>query len=314
MTDRLFIDGKDAFAEFGVFVSEGGYNELVAFPSLKSVKSIDWQEEDGIDADLSAPVLDSKEFSMKFVLSGAYYRLGAFIELLSGSAYHTFDFKEIGRIYRLRMVWHTNLDTALCLGFITLRFADDFPMAGYTYAAPVSTISAYDDYEIDGRKFTDYGVRVLAGTLDEVEKSPAVKPNLLRNIGTQSGAIYDGERVTFKSKEVNVKCLMRATTLPELWRNYDALLYDLVRPEERRLYVDAAGEEYPCYYKSCSVSEFYGTGKIWLVFTITLVFTSFRLNGEEYLLSDEGNGLVTTEENGNAINLSLYGNQESENQ
>lgn len=306
MTDRLFIDGKDAFAEFGVFVSEGGYNELAAFPPLKSVKSIDWQEEDGIDADLSAPVLDSKEFSMEFALSGAYYRLGAFVELLSDKAYHTFDFKEIGRTYRLRMVSHTNLDTALYLGFITLRFADDFPMDGYTYAAPVSTIPAYDDYEIDGRRFTDYGVRVLGGTLAEVEKSPAVKPNLLRNIGTQSGVIYDGERVTFKSKEVKVMCLMRAATLPELWRNYDALLFDLVRPEERRLYVDATGEEYPCHYKSCSVSEFYSTDKIWLAFTLTLVFTSFRLNGEEFLLSAEDNELVTTEEDNNVINLSKY--------
>lgn len=277
MTDRLFIDGKDAFAEFGVFVSEGGYNELVAFPPLKSIKSIDWQEEDGIDADLSQPVLDSKEFNMKFVLSGTYYRLGAFIELLSGRAYHTFDFKEIGCTYRLRLVSHTDLDIALHLGFITLRFADDFPMAGYTYATPESTIPTYGDYKIDERRFTDYGVRVLAGTLAEVEKSPAIKPNLLRNIGTQSGAIYDDERVTFQSKEVKVKCLLRAATLPELWRNYNALLYDLVRPDERRLYVDATGEEYPCYYKSCSVTDFYATAKIWLSFTLTLVFTSFRL-------------------------------------
>lgn len=276
MTDRLFIDGKDAFAEYGVFVSEGGYNDLVAFPSLKSVKSIDWQEEDGIDADLSTPVLDSKEFNMKFTLSGAYYRLGAFIELLSGKAYHVFNFKEIGRTFRLRLVSHTNLDIALYLGFITLRFADDFPMDGYTYAAPASAIPAYDDYKIDERRFTDYGVRVLEGTLAEIEKSPAVKQNLLRNIRTQSGAIYDGERVTFKSKEVKVKCLMRAATLPELWRNYDALIFDLVRPDERQLYVDATSEEYPCHYKSCTVTDFYGSGKIWLAFTITLVFTSFR--------------------------------------
>ena len=48
MTDRFYIDGKDAFTEYGVFVQEDGYNELVAFPSLKSVKSNDWQEEDGI--------------------------------------------------------------------------------------------------------------------------------------------------------------------------------------------------------------------------------------------------------------------------
>lgn len=308
IVDKVHIDGIDIYEQYGVFVSEGGYNELVAFPSLKSVKSIDWQEEDGIDADLSAPLLDSKELSMKFALSGVYYRSRAFIELLSDKAYHTFDFKEIGRTYRLRMVSHTSLDTALYIGFITLRFADDFPMAGYTYAAPESAIPAYDDYEIDGRRFTDYGVRVLAGTLAEVEKSPAVKPNLLRNIGTQSGAIYDGERVTFRSKEVKVKCLMRAATLPELWRNYDALLFDLARPEERRLYVDATGEEYPCHYKSCSVSEFYGTGKIWLAFTITLVFTSFRIRGEEFIMSSEANDVIITEQDELAINLSVYGN------
>lgn len=308
MTGRLFIDGKDAFAQYGVFVSEGGCNELVAYPPLKPVKSIDWQEEDGIDADLSAPVPDSREFAMKFALAGRYSRLGAFVELLSGEAYHTFFFKEIGRTYRLRMVSHTSLDTALHLGFVTLRFADDFPMAGYTYAAPESTIPPCDDYRLDGRPLTDYGVRVLAGTLDEVEKSPAVKPNLLRNIATQGGAIYDGERVTFKSKEVKVKCLMRAATLSELWRNYDALLYDLVRPEERRLYVDAAGGEYPCHYKSCSVTEFYGTGKIWLVFTLTLVFTSFRLHGEEFVLASEDEEIVLTEQDDNAINLSVYGN------
>ena len=112
MTDRFYIDGKDAFTEYGVFVQEDGYNELVAFPSLKSVKSNDWQEEDGIEADLSAPVLDTKEFSMKFVFTGDNYRFGGFIELLSDKAYHTFNFKEIGRTYRLRMVSHTNLDTA----------------------------------------------------------------------------------------------------------------------------------------------------------------------------------------------------------
>ena len=160
MTDRFYIDGKDAFTEYGVFVSEGGYNELIAYPSLKSVKSNDWQEEDGIEADLSDPVLDTKEFSMKFVFTGKNSRYGGFIELLSDKSYHTFNFREIGRTYRLRMVSHTNLDTALFLGFVTLRLADDFPLDGYTYTAPASTVPPYGDYELDGRKLTDYGIRV----------------------------------------------------------------------------------------------------------------------------------------------------------
>ena len=303
MTGKFYIDGKDAFTEYGVFVQENGYNELAAFPSLKSVKSNDWQEEDGIEADLSAPVLDTKEFSMKFVFTGKNSRYGGFIELLSDKSYHTFNFREIGRTYRLRMVSHTNLDTALFLGFVTLLLADDFPLDGYTYTAPASMVPPYGDYELDGRKLTDYGIRVLDGTLSEIEKSPAVKQNLLRNIGTQGGAIYDGNRVTFKAKEVRVNCLMRAATQAELWRNYDAFLYDLVRPDERLLYVDTQGIEYPCHYKNCSVSEFYISGKIWLKFTVTLVFTSFRVEGDIYLLTSESGEWIITEDGNLAINL-----------
>lgn len=299
MTGKLYIDNIDAFLEYGVFVQEDGYNELVAFPSLKSVKSNDWPEEDGIEPDLSNPVLDTKEFSMKFVFTGAYYRMGAFVELLSDKSYHTFYFREIGRTYRLRLVSHTNLDTALFLGFVTLRLADDFPLDGYTYTAPASTVPPYGDYELDGRKLTDYGVRVLAGSLNEIEKSPAVKQNLLCNIGTQGGAIYDGNRVTFKAKEVRVNCLLRAATQAELWRNYDALLYDLVRPDERTLYVEATGEEYPCHYKSCQTTEFYADGKIWWKFTLTLVFTSYRLKGKRHALRLVSNDSLRLMGNGN---------------
>lgn len=308
MKDRFYIDGKDAFTEFGVFVVAGGYNELVAFPSLKTVKSNEWQEEDGIEPDLSDPVLDTKEFAMKFALTGESYRFGGFIELLSDKAYHAFHFKEIGRTYRLRLVSHSNMDTAVQLGLITLRLADDFPLNGYNYVAPASTISAREDYELDDVKFTDYGVRVLAGSLDEIEKSPAVKPNLLRNIGSQKGAIYDGAAVTFKTKDVKINCLMRAASLADLWKNCDALLYDLTRPNERTLYVEATGNEYPCHYKSCSVSDFCATDKIWLTFSITLVFTSFRVEDEEYLLASEDDVLIITEDDEYAINLSIYGN------
>ena len=31
MSGRFYIDGKDAFTEYGIYVQEGGYNELVAF-------------------------------------------------------------------------------------------------------------------------------------------------------------------------------------------------------------------------------------------------------------------------------------------
>ena len=276
MTGRLYIDGKDIYAEYGVYVVQGGWNELIAYPPLKPIDNNDWQEEDGTEVDLSAPVLDTREIQLKVAFTELDSRFFALIRHLSDGAYHTFDCRYIERTYTLRLVAQPNLAVAHALGTTTLKFADDFPLLGYTYEKPASNIATYNDYTFDGRLFTDYGVRVLKGTLDEVKKTPTVKTNLLRNISTQMGVLYDGKNVTYKSKDVKINCLMRADTLNELWRNYDALLYDLILPNTHNLWVRELNKEFPFYYKSCQVTEFYPTDKIWLQFTLTVTFTTFR--------------------------------------
>lgn len=304
MINRLFIDGNDAYLQYGVYVTSGGYNELVAFPPLKSVESNDWQEEDGVEADLSAPVLNTREVQVKFAFSGLFSRFCAFIELLSDGAYHEFNCASIQRTFTLRMTQQPNLDVAKMLGKVTIKFSDDFPMNGYKYKAPVSGVMPSDDYSLDNTPMTDYGCRVLKGSLSEVMKTPQVKQNLLRNIKTKTGAIYDGRRVTFKTKDVKLTCLMRAETLTELWRNYDALLHDLIQPEERLLTVKELEQEFPCYYKSCQVSDFYPNGKIWLEFSLTLTFTgAFRLNDSDFVFSTEDGIIVFTEDGENAIEM-----------
>lgn len=307
MSGRLYIDGQDVYKQFGMYVTDNGYNELIAMPPLKSVTSNDWQEEDGIEADLSAPVLNNREVAVKFALPGLFSRYLTFIEFLSDGAYHEFNLARIKRTFTLRLVSSSNADLAKILGFVTLKFADDFPMKDYEYEAPDSLMAPVNDYTIDGDSFTDYGVRILQGSLTEVQKLPSVKTNLLRNLKSSNGAIYDAKNVTYKSKDVKLYCLMRADTLDQLWRNYDALLYDLIRPNERMLWVNELDKEFPCHYKSCSVQEFYPEDKIWLKFTITLVFTSFRFDGEEFILSAEDNQVIITEQNDNSIDLSIYG-------
>lgn len=307
MTNNLYIGGKDAYSEYGVFITEGGYDGLVAFPSLKTIDSNDWAEEDGIEPDLSSPVLDTREMDIKFAYHGSDANMGAFIELLSDMAYHTFDFREIDKSYKLRLVSQSKLSYIRTLGLFTLRFADDFPLDGYTYEEPVSSLNISDGYELDDRDFSEYGIRVLEGSEAEIQKSPAVKKNLLQNIASRSGAIYDGEYVTFQTKEVKLSCLMRAATLQEFWRNYHAFLYDLTRPDERRLYVNATGYEYPCHYKSCSVEKFFPKDKIWFQFSVVLVFTSFRIDGDEFLLASEDGIIIITEDGEYAINLTKNG-------
>lgn len=304
-TGSLYVDGFDVYGQFGLYVVAGGWNELVAMPPLKTVKANDWQEDDGIEADLSAPVLNSREVSVKFAVADAFNGLPDFLDFLSDGAYHTFSCAEIVRTYRLRLTQQPSMKAARILGQATLKFADDFPLDGYTYLAPESSMTYDGSYTVDGLPFTNYGGRMLKGTYDEVVKSASVKPNLLRNISVLPGADYDGDgSVTYKSKDVKLQCLLRADSLDSLWRNYDALLYDLIRPGERLLGVDALKQKFPFYYKSCQVTKFCPTGRIRLQFTLTVTFTrDLRIGEENILLATENDMLVLTQDNIQAVDL-----------
>ena len=156
-----------------------------------------------------------------------------------------------------------------------------------------------DDYLIDNVPTTNYGLRVLQGTLSEIMKPAAVKQNLLRNISIKTGAVYDGKTVTFKSKDVKLYCLMRAETLDELWRNYDALLYDLTQPEERLLTVRALEQNFRFFYKQCQVSSFYppdNNNRAWLEFTLTLTFTRDCRITDDPILTVKNGTVVCTED------------------
>lgn len=306
MSGKLYIDGYDVYKQYGVYVVDSGWNNLVAMPPLKAVECNDWQEEDGVEADLSSPVLNTREVSIIFAISGVFSRYYDFIDMLSDGSYHVFDCAAIGRKFTLRLVSQSNREYAVTLGRETLKFADDFPLEGYTYKPPISYIMASDDYLIDDIPLTNFGARVISGSFAEIIKTAAVKQNMLRNIKTKTGAIYDGKSVFFKAKDVKLNILMRADNIEQLWQNYDALLYDLIQPNERVLWVKELEQEFPFYYKSCSVSEFYPEDRIWLKFTLTVCFTrDFRLDESGTVLATEDGIVVYTENGVYAIDLML---------
>ena len=67
MIDNCYIDGISICNRFGVWVTKGGYNGLLAFPAMKEPESNDWPEEDGIEVDLSDPKLEPKEAAVSFL-------------------------------------------------------------------------------------------------------------------------------------------------------------------------------------------------------------------------------------------------------
>ena len=276
LSNRLQIDGDDAYTEYGVYVEENGLNELIAFSPLKPFPFTDWHEYDGIEVDLTVPVLNTKEVQLKLVCVGGYNRIAALLKVLSYGTYHFFSFNTLGRVYKLRLASLPNLTGVETLHKITLKLADDFPLYNINQnATPLNVIPTKEDYKLDSRWFSDYGVNILQGALAEIVKAPNVKQNLTRNISIRHGVWYAATpTITYKTKDVKLHCLMRANTLKELWNNYDALLMALIKPNERTLYVGALGQAFKCCYKSCQVNTFYPTGKIWLDFTLTVTFTN----------------------------------------
>ena len=274
-SDRLYIGVADVLEYSYVCTAFGGFDELIAFPPLKTPPANDWHEERGFDPDLSDPVLDTREVTLRLSATDQLDYYGA-IGMLEVSPVIDVRATSIGRSWSLRFIAPTDSAHSSTFG---LKFADDTPMQGYTYQPPnaekerewILSTSRRDDFvitESPKRSFADYGARVLGDVVDEMERRNEVKTGLLRKFSTKPGAFYDKDAMFFeKGGDRQVQLLMRADTLAELWRNYDALLFDLIRPGARR-YKDA-----PFYYSSCRVDKFIpDEPRPWLQFTLTLTF------------------------------------------
>lgn len=274
-SEQLYIDGEDVWENVYVCTAFGGFNELIAFPPLKTPPANDWQEERGFDPDLSDPVLDTREVTLRLSATDTEDYKYTFY-MLNKKPVVKVRARSIGRSWSLRFIAPTDSAHSSTFG---LKFADDTPMQGYTYQPPnaekerewILSTSRRDDFvitESPKRSFVDYGARVLGDVVDEMERRNEVKTGLLRKFSTKPGAFYD-EAALFREKgdDRQVQLLMRADTLAELWRNYDALLFDLIRPGARRY------KEAPFYYSSCRVDHFIpDEPRPWLQFSLTLTF------------------------------------------
>lgn len=297
MIGKTYIDGIDIYSTYGVFITRGGYNGLVTFPPLKKPDVNDWQEESGVEVDLTDLKLDTKEFSISFA-AHRQLKVQDFILQLSDGAYHEFDLREIGQVITLRMTSQPSREIMQNLELFSLNFADDYPLADYTYAAPEASFPISQlGYAIGDKRLSDYGAWILQGTESEMRKAPSVKQNLLINNNSVAGVSYDPEAVTFQAKDVNINLSMMAASLEEFWKNYKALLYDLTKVGENSIYSELTEEEYLFYYKSARVSEFSPSGKkIWCDFSITITLTNFDLTPDLVLLCTEDGVFISTED------------------
>lgn len=296
MTGRFYIDGEDAYAKYGVYVTDGGLNSVIAYPPGKAPDTNDWQEDDGVEADLADGIrLDSRNVSLPLACDRFTNGYFALLELLADKQEHEFDFKGIGRTYRLRLKDQPSAFSYLReLALFTLRFTDDHPAAYLPEESAGVSARHYDYIELDGVPFTDMGFTVLEGSTDDVLKHSAVKVPLVRDIKGMDGKEADTEApVTFKTRDVKITCHIHKP-LAELWTAYDGLLCRLVRPDERMLDFALPADVVGCYYKSCSVNEFVpDAGRAWLKFTVTFtVVSGLRPTDDRLLATEDGRWVI----------------------
>ena len=277
----VYIDGIGALANYGLRLGDGSLASLIQWAELKDVYANDWHEEDGIEPDLTNPVLDTRKCTLSFVGNATTAQVDEFVALWSNGAYHTLS-TTVGFNYRLRLVSNDSLkwEDGLCIAKFT--FADDFPLDGYTYKRPSSAIAYDRNYIVDFTPLTTYGVSVLAGINSELLKIPEVKENLVRSFENVPGVAYDSVEVRFKAREIRIPCLMRAATLEEFKTNYNALLYNLSQPGEHTFIATAFLKRYTFHYVSQNVRRAYLTGKLWVEFDIVIKVISPPSNTTSY--------------------------------
>ena len=278
---RLYIDGTDAYAAYGLYTKYEGLGGLVQWPQFKasSIAVNDWHEQDGIEVDLSAPVLDGRQFQMTLYVS--YVRDAEdFLLQMSDGAYHTFRFPRLAdSAYTLRLVSGGPLsefyDTAF--GTLTLTFADDTaPVIPHSFSAPTTPLARETGYAIDGVSLANYGILVLKGTRDSFRGAPQVKENLRASVLSTPGVAYDGRDVRYKSRD----CAM------------------LFRPGLRTVSVKGTDHStLSAYYKDCSVQRLVVTegGETWCEFTVTLTVTDWSPVSTLLYLAAESDDNVSSE-------------------
>lgn len=297
-SDKLYIDGVDAFDTYGVFVAEGEYAEVVEFPKFKTVESTEWPEEDGEEYDLLDPAFDSRNIDIEFYFTSKTGASDLFAALSEGESYHTFYFVDLERTYTWRMSKTSSLSLNVRMGKFKLTFVEDYCSTPSGTPYELGETEVWEQgYTIDGYDFSQFGVWVLEDTDASLLTPPKVRANLEVDNKYVSGIVYDDTETIFESDTVTVTALINCDGYDEFRTRWDALFSVVLQPEERTLTADSnvAGQEITCFYQQVTVKKFKEIrGRIWCQFEIKFTTTDYRpAEGFVYLIAEDGTYLTT---------------------
>ena len=302
---RIYIDGFDAFTRYGLVMKYGGYAAVLQLPQFKKLDTNDWQEDDGIEADLDSPVLDSRTLSLTFYALHPMSSTEAdvFIYDLKQSAYHTFSFPEIGRTHQLRYVSCSSYAVNSRFDTLTVTFAEDLvsvTSATVPDAGSEFNVKSYG-YMIDNYDVCRLSCYVMQGTRANIERFPNSKESLATGNSITAGKTYDSD-ATFhaKSRDLTLNLYMYTNQLNRFTRRWNALCTLLTASGYRTVSCD--GYSFKCFYKNMSVKKVHvaENGGVQCEFSVTFTVCKYLSGGEwYYLIAENGSAILT--EDGNYI-------------
>lgn len=267
------IDNTNLLQRFGAFVTKGGWNEALEWPQFKAIRTNDWHEEDGIEADLTAPQVAARQFVIGMAVNDRQ-KYKDLLQFLSEKVSRDWSDPSLPREFRLRWEGFSDLKYTDGLYLFNLKVAEDLPIIAERQPQPPQGMTQ-QAWQIDGSSFSAYGAKMLQGAEQSLWHSPQAKTNLSVSVSNVRGATYDNEgRVSVAHREVTLPLLWTDSDKQRLWNNYEALLYTLTQAGEHKLTSSTHSRALPCYYKSLKVEQFFNDPeRIWLQVALTLVLT-----------------------------------------
>jgi hypothetical protein len=115
MTGEVFIDNNDIWTAYGMILLAGSYNDLLKPSKRKASLSNNWQDENGLEIDLTDPKYEAKTVGLSFILSADseaewWNRYNVFFALIKGSGEHSLYIKELSQIYQVYYIEVTSFE------------------------------------------------------------------------------------------------------------------------------------------------------------------------------------------------------------
>ena len=268
----MTIDGIDAYMAYGVTLREDGFNALASVPSFKSLPSNNWHEYDGVEVDLTAPVLDSRRVVLSFNISDVRKLADLRTDLEQGAEHTIFFSAPLRTVLKARLYSMDSLATHLRLGYFTLTLIEDTYSLVAADLAQITPCPYVQGVSLDGHDLAEYGWLVLRGTEVTFLQWPAVKENHYTKQQYEAGIKdYDMSHVRFAEKEATLKVHSRASAA-EFWKRHRCLFGVLTAPGVHQIRLDNLSQWHNCYYGGSSVTKFAigADGELWCDIDIRL--------------------------------------------